>query len=255
MIPENTSTPEKQGYPQYSLLRVFGLSVIPGILVALVFAVLTPVVSSFDYPPILAFLLAVLLIGLPFELGTMLYLGKKENNRYSLQGIVLYRESIPAWQYLVIIPIAFVVTFAALSLLLPVESSFAGRLFAFLPDWVFMDDAGQYASYNQTSLMVIFILAVFVRGIAIPIVEELYFRGFLLPRISRFKVWAPVIGGLFFAVYHIWQPMAFLTVFVTGIILGAIVQWKRNVYLSIALHMLANTISAVMALMLVLGGS
>lgn len=196
-MPANTSTPENQVYPQYSILKVFGLSVIPGILVALVFAVLTPLVSSFDLPPLLAFLLAVLLIGLPFELGTMLYLGKKENNRYSLQGIVLYRESIPAWQYLVIIPITFAVTFAALSLLLPVENNYASRLFAFLPDWLFMDDAGQYVAYDQTSLVVIFILAVFVRGIAIPIVEELYFRGFLLPRISRFKIWAPVIGGLF----------------------------------------------------------
>ena len=254
-MPKNTPTPEYQVYPQYSILKVFGLSVIPGILVALVFTVLTPLVSSFDYPPLFAFLLAVLLIGLPFELGTMLYLGKKENNRLSLAGIVLYRESMPAWQYLVIIPIAFAVTFAALSLLLPVESGYASRLFAFLPDWLFMDDAGQYVGYEQTSLVVIFVLAVIVRGIAIPIVEELYFRGFLLPRISRFKLWAPVIGGLFFAVYHIWQPMAFITVFVTGIILGAIVQWKRNVYLSIALHMLANTISAVMALMLILGGN
>ena len=254
-MPENISIPEKQVYPQYSILKVFGLSVLPGFLVALVFIVLTPLVSSFDLPPLLAFLLAVLLIGLPFELGTMLYLGKKENNRYTLQGIVLYRESIPVWQYLVIIPIAFVVTFAALSLLLPVESDYASRLFAFLPDWLFMDDAGQYVGYDQTSLVVIFSLAVFVRGIVIPIIEELYFRGFLLPRISRFKIWAPVIGGLFFAVYHIWQPMAFMTVFVTGVILGAIVQWKRNVYLSMVLHMLANTISAVMALMLVLGGS
>ena len=155
-MPENTSIPEKQVYPQYSILKVFGLSVLPGFLVAFVFIVLAPLVSSFDLPPLLAFLLAVLLIGLPFELGTMLYLGKKENNRYSLQGIVLYRESIPVWQYLVIIPIAFVVTFAALSLLFPVESDYASRLFAFLPDWLFMVDAGQYVGYDQTSLVVIF---------------------------------------------------------------------------------------------------
>jgi hypothetical protein len=102
--------------------------------------------------------------------------------------------------------------------------------------------------------VVIFTLAVLLRGIAIPIVEELYFRGFLLPRLSRFKWWAPVIGGLFFAIYHVWQPMAFITIFVTGVILGIIVQWKRNVYLGIIMHMLANTFSAVMALMLVLGG-
>jgi membrane protease YdiL (CAAX protease family) len=120
---------------------------------------------------------------------------------------------------------------------------------------MFLDDPDLYAGYNQSSLVVIFVLALIVRGFAIPIVEELYFRGFLLPRLSRFNFWAPVIGGLFFAIYHVWQPMAFLTVFVTGIILGAIVQWKHNVYLSIILHVFANTLSAGMALMLVLGNA
>jgi membrane protease YdiL (CAAX protease family) len=147
------------------------------------------------------------------------------------------------------------VAFGVISILLPVESTLAGRLFASLPDWLFLDNPDQYAAYNRSVLLVTFGLALFVRGIAIPIVEELYFRGFLLPRLSRFKIWAPVIGGFFFALYHVWQPMAFITVFVTGVILGALVQWKRNVYLSIILHILANTLSAAMALMLVFGGA
>jgi membrane protease YdiL (CAAX protease family) len=137
---------------------------------------------------------------------------------------------------------------------MPVETAHFRILFAGLPEWMFMDAAEQYSAYDQSALVVIFTMAVLLRGIAIPIVEELYFRGFLLPRLSRFKWWAPVIGGLFFAIYHVWQPMVFITIFVTGVILGIIVQWKRNVYLGIIMHMLANTFSAVMALMLVLGG-
>jgi AcrR family transcriptional regulator len=38
------------------------------------------------------------------------------------------------------------------------------------------------------------------------VVEELYFRGYLLPRISRFGGWAPVINCCLFALYHFWQP-------------------------------------------------
>ena len=252
---EDTGTPETQEYPQYSALKAFGYSVIPGILIAVAFAILTTVVRNLGYPPLLAFLLAALFIGLPVELGIMLYLGKKENNRFTLDGIVLYREAIPLWQYIVIMAVVLVITFGIITLLLPVEAAVADRLFGWLPAWMFMDDPDQYAGYNQSALVVIFALAVIVRGIAIPVVEELYFRGFLLPRISRFKVWAPVIGGLFFALYHVWQPMAFITVFFTGVILGALVQWKRNVYLSAILHTLANTFNAGMALMLVLGGS
>ena len=251
----NTSTHTERAHSQYSLLKVFGLSIIPGILIAAVFIILTPIVRNLGYPPLLAFLLAFLLAGLPFELGTMYYLGSKKNDKASLEGIVLYREAIPLWQYFVIVLAAFAVTFGIISLLLPIESNLAGSLFGWLPEWMFLDDPDLYAGYNQSSLVVIFVLALIVRGFAIPIVEELYFRGFLLPRLSRFNFWAPVIGGLFFAIYHVWQPMAFLTVFVTGIILGAIVQWKHNVYLSIILHVFANTLSAGMALMLVLGNA
>lgn len=249
----NSSTNENNDYPQYTLLQTFGLSVIPGILIAAVFTILTPVVRNLGYPPLFAFLLAFIFAGIPFELGVLLYLGHKRNERFSLNGIVLYRDAIPLWQYFVIIPVALVLAFGVITLLLPVESSIARSLFTWLPEWLFMEDPDQYAAYNRSVLLVTFGLALFVRGIAIPIVEELYFRGFLLPRLSRFKIWAPVIGGFFFALYHVWQPMAFITVFVTGVILGALVQWKRNVYLSIIGHMLSNSFSAVMALMLVVG--
>ncbi|MFD1537220.1 CPBP family glutamic-type intramembrane protease [Nonomuraea guangzhouensis] len=32
-------------------------------------------------------------------------------------------------------------------------------------------------------------------GLAFPIIEELYFRGFLLPRLSRLGRWAPVVNA------------------------------------------------------------
>ena len=190
----NSSTNAHNDYPQYSLLKTFGLSVTPGILITVVFVILTPVVRSLGYPPLLAFLLAFIFTGLSFELGVLLYLGKKRNDRLSLDGIVLYRDSLPLWQYFVIIPVAVVVAFGVISLMLPMESSLTGRLFTWLPEWLFMDNPNQYAAYNRSVLLVTFGLALIVRGIAIQIVEELYFRGFLLPRLSRFKIWAPVIG-------------------------------------------------------------
>ena len=40
---------------------------------------------------------------IPFELGHMLYMGKKQTGRLSLKGIVLYCEAMPWWQYLLLI--------------------------------------------------------------------------------------------------------------------------------------------------------
>jgi membrane protease YdiL (CAAX protease family) len=89
-------------------------------------------------------------------------------------------------------------------------------------------------------------------GVALPWIEELYFRGYLLPRISRYKLWSPVISGLFFGLYHSWQPFGFLTVFLLGTLLGYLVMWKRDIRLSISLHVFANIFARLVFLMVAL---
>ena len=37
-------------------------------------------------------------------------------------------------------------------------------------------------------------------------VEELYFRGYLLPRISRLGAWAPLVNTVLFSLYHLFTP-------------------------------------------------
>lgn len=63
------------------------------------------------YPPLLAFILAVLLIDIPFQPGIMYYQGKKLNGRYSLQGIVLYREKTPWLQFIIIFLVGVLLLF------------------------------------------------------------------------------------------------------------------------------------------------
>ena len=71
----------------------------------------------------------------------------------------------------------------------------------------------------------------------------------LLLRLSRHSKWAPLLGGLFFALYHVWQLFSFPTVFLLGVALGYVVWWKRDVRISISLHVFANVLVRVMFLM------
>ena len=79
-------------YPQHSLLKSFLLHILPGALVTIAFVLLKPVSDSMGYPPLLAFLLAILLIDISVLLGIMLFEGRKLNGKLSLEGVVLYRE-------------------------------------------------------------------------------------------------------------------------------------------------------------------
>ncbi len=92
----------------------------------------------------------------------------------------------------------------------------------------------------------------FVLNIAIPIIEELYFRGFLLPRMARWGNWAPLISVALFSLYHLWLPWENPTRIIALLPVIYAVQWKHNIYLSIAVHALLNTIGSIGLLVLVL---
>jgi membrane protease YdiL (CAAX protease family) len=47
------------------------------------------------------------------------------------------------------------------------------------------------------------LLGLVLSGVVAPVVEEMYFRGYLLPRLSRLGRWAPVLNVTLFALYHL----------------------------------------------------
>lgn len=230
-------------------MKSFLMHVLPGILLAVIFLLLKPLLDSTGFPPLLAFLLAVLLVDLPFMLGVMLYEGKKLNGRYSLDGVVLYREKVSWKTFALVFVGAFVVVYLLVMLATPFSAFLTESLFSGLPDWLFLEEQTQYEAYARNILMVVFTLQLVLTGIILAWVEEFYFRGYLLPRISRYGKWAPLLGGLFFGLYHVWQLYGFATVFLLGTALGYVVWWKRDIRLSISLHVFANVLTRLMFLM------
>jgi len=131
----------------------------------------------------------------------------------------------------------------------PLSSVLAEGAFSWLPDWMFLEEQTQYQAYASNVLVVTFVLQLVLTGLALPWVEELYFRGYLLPRLSRYGKWAPLLGGLFFGLYHVWQLFSFPTLFLLGTALGVVVWWKRDIRISIGLHVFANALMRLMFLM------
>jgi membrane protease YdiL (CAAX protease family) len=131
----------------------------------------------------------------------------------------------------------------------PISSFLTKAAFSWLPDWMFLEEQTQYQAYAKSALLATFALQLVLTGVVLPWVEELYFRGTLLPRLSRYGKWAPLLGGLFFGLYHVWQLFSFPTVFLLGAVLGYVVWWKRDVRISVGLHVLGNALVRLMALM------
>src|SRR5947209_18353522 len=90
--------------PQHSLTRSLWLHLLPGVLIVLFAIIVGPMVISAGLPLLLVPSLWVLCVLIPFELGYLLYQGKRRNGRLSLPGIVLYREPISVKLYVLLIP-------------------------------------------------------------------------------------------------------------------------------------------------------
>lgn len=78
-----------------------------------------------------------------------------------------------------------------------------------------------------------------------PIVEELYFRGYLLRRMSRWGKWAPLVNALFVTLYHFWQPHNYVGIFFVSFVLAYAVWKTQNLMVGIFIHCTLNLLGAV----------
>ncbi len=225
---------------------------LPGLFIASVFVAVASVTSGKGWPPSLALLVTWLVIGIPLELGILLYQARRKNGRTSLASIILYRKPLSFRQYAWLVPTLLVWTAVVSTVLVPLSDALNKTLFAWWPDWLVLSTFVQ--NMNNYSHQVVWTVVVlgFVLNIAIPSIEELYFRGFLLPRMERLGWWAPFVSAVLFSLYHFWLPWENPLRVIALLPVVYAVEWKRNVYLSIAVHSLLNTIGSVGLLVLVL---
>jgi membrane protease YdiL (CAAX protease family) len=231
-----------------SLGKTLVLHLLPGALITTFFFLTAPSLIGLGFPPILSLYLGILLILIPFELGFLCYQRNKRNEHDSLEGIVLFRERLPIWQMVALIVTLFVWSGFVFSLLPKLDTFILQTFFAWFPNWSFPANLlGDSNQYSKAALSVTMVAGFLLNGIAGPVVEELYFRGYLLPRIPASKGWAPLINVLLFSLYHFFSPWQNLTRILAFLPLSYAVAWKRNMYLSMGAHCLLNTAGMVIA--------
>ena len=212
---------------QQSMGESILLHITPGIITTAALLGIKPLIDHMGYPPLLAFLAAVIFVDIPLMLGLMLLEGKKINGRFSFQGVVLYRNKTDWNTFILVFIGGFILLYLVITITAPINAAFMEKAFSWMPAWLFFEELSQYDGFSKNVLILVFTLQLAVTGILLPLVEEYYFRGYLLPRISRFSGWAPLLGGALFGFYHTWQLNGWVGVSLLGIGLGYIVWWKK----------------------------
>lgn len=222
-----------------------------GVLITVFYVTAGPVLVAHGYPGLVPLLLAELFILAPVGIFHLLAKSRSLTGRFDLSSVVVYRKRLSArsmilWSLGGILLVVLIYT-----PLYPLGMKLRESVFSWLPEWYFNPAFG---SEDTAMIAKVFLVAIFVDGLVGPIVEELFFRGYLLARMERLKGWAPVVNGALFGVYHFWQPHNFLALIGVGIVLSYVVWKTKNVYLGIIIHCTINLLGAIGAYMAVSQG-
>ena len=240
-------------YEQHSVARTIVLHLLPGALILLFFLAVAPLVRGIGFPPAMAVYLASVFVVVPFELGYLIYQARK--NGTSLGDIVLYRQPVPKGQLVLIVVLLFVGGSVLGALLLPVDFIVKENLFSWLPMGydVTYGLYGDVARFSTANMLIMWVFGLIVNVIVGPVVEEMYLRGYLIPRISRFGAWAPLLNTVLFSLYHFFNPSGFISRIGSFLPLAYGAWWKRSIYVSMIVHVLFNFTTAVITLLVILG--
>ena len=230
---------------QHSLGKSIVLHFMPGVISVILTILAHPLILAMKLPPFFG----LLIVGIPAIIlchyGWLLYEARKKNGSFSMQGIVLYRERIPFWQYLVFIPLLFVLTFVIMAIFQPLDNFLKINAFFWIPEWLYNMDFNALTPGLRSISVALWVVMGVVIG---PIVQEMYFRGYLLPRISRLGNGAPVLNTILFSMMHLFTPWQWISAALAFLLPSYVVYRKRNIYLGILLHCLLNIPSGLIIL-------
>ena len=217
------------------------LHLLPGLIFAGFFFVLSHVFIQHGYTVYLALLISIPICLAPIELGVMLFWSSRFTGRRAVMEAVVYRRQGTTAEYIVL-PLLLFIAWGVLSIpMTPVYQYVETHLAIFLPSWTTQEALIRgLIGVSQTQRSITLGLAVILSGFVAPIVEELYFRGFLLPRMEHWGWVAPVVNSLLFGIYHFYFPGNVPGIFVTWLPISYVVMRTKNWRIGAVVHSLIN---------------
>ena len=245
MIENERKTMEQGHTTQHPLWLSVILSLFPGVTLGAFIVGTTPLLKSWGLDSIFGLFGGIGLVIVPLELGCLAIVAHRTTGSWSPLALTDYKSKLPLGRLLPLaigLAIWFIATLLAWTALL--ERSVVDRLPAWVPDSI-----RQFAQTNVEgdlpsagAIAALLVIAFLFNGLVGPVTEELYFRGFLLPRIARYGIWAPVLNTVLFSLYHVWTPWRWPQILV-GFLPLAFAAWRtRSIYVSMAAHVTVNNI-------------
>jgi len=193
---------------------------------------------------------------LPIELGIILKASKREYGKYSLQSAFVGQEKIPIWKVLIIALVFFGIAGLLSVFIAPIENQVFAEIRSdilnSLPkgfDWT------NYEHLKTFSTPILIITCAYYgifNVLFAPIIEELFFRGYLTSHYEMQTSFTPIVITVLFSLYHFWLPFNNVFRVLVFAPVAYVAYKKKNLYISICFHCLCNLFSTISFILVVL---
>ena len=226
------------------------LHLTPGLLCAAGYLALIPMARAWGLPSAAALGASALLVTGPLLLG-LLTVASRQKSQRGTPVIALRRvprtRAIIGWA-------AVIVSCAAAGFVLakPVNGWVEHTLFSAWPD-AWKPQPGTAGGYSDDALLWTAVLILTGSAIVAGVLEEAYFRGFLLPRMpAALGRTGPAAHTILFALYHVWTPWLAPTRILGILPLTYITLHIRSILPATVAHITLNLIDVILILAVVM---
>jgi membrane protease YdiL (CAAX protease family) len=229
-----------------SILKISLFGLLPGIPILFLAWFFSSPSIGINLSIYLAVLVAIVIGLVPTELGILKYIAWKNNKKIKDMILFVNKTTIKKFILSIIIPLTLSVIVMAV---LPQYENKLWKIFNFIPDWFRMDKVNlREIDFLKFSI----IIAIPLNGLIGTLVEELYFRGFLLPRMQVFGKFAPLINSILFSLYHFFSPWEIISRILGFVPIAYSVWINKNIKIGIIIHCLINIMGMVGTIVMLL---
>ena len=215
----------------------------PGVLITLFFILVTPYFINNGLPPQLSMLVAIVMVVVPI-IYFHLYKAKQKEELGRIKDLFSHTQKLANRKAILYTLGLIVFAFLVYGLMQPLNEVITDKFLFWLPDWYQVRD---FSGYSRNIILLTLVLNLVLNGILAPVAEELYFRGYLLPRMETWGKMAPIVNAVLFSLYHFWQPQIYLTLIIALVPLSFLTWKTKSLKLAIYAHCGLNIVGAILS--------
>lgn len=228
-------TKEIKNIPKLIILHLF-----PGLLLGIMYILFSKAGFFEGHPKVVTLGMATLVSNVPAELLYLLYKAKKEEGTFNIFKILGLNGRLKIKCFALYTLLLTLVGGILLIILKPLSDLLLKTVFGWIPGWYnFVQDM---SAFPKNEILLATLVSFFIFTLLVSVIEELYFRGFLLVRMDWVGKYGIVFHVLLYSAYHFYQPWMLVTRAVAMLPVFYFVKKKNSLKLGIVVHCLANFI-------------